>query len=98
MDNTILTFNETTYKFRNTHTTDINNNGEYKEYFEISIDGAPLDILLEISVKENSPMSVYQLIYNSSQQTVYQQNYDSGLPFSIVCDMIKFINKNIYSK
>ena len=95
MDNTILTFNETTYKFRNTHTTDINNNGEYKEYFEISIDGAPLDMLLEISADINSTMSVYQLINNSLKETVYQQNYHSGLPFSIVCDMIKFINKNM---
>jgi hypothetical protein len=95
MDNTILTFNETTYKFRNTHTTIINNNGEYKEHFEISIDGAPLDMLLEISADINSTMSVYQLINNSLKETVYQQNYDSGLPFSIVCDMIKFINKNM---
>ena len=89
MDNKILTFNGTTYEFRY-----LNQKGALK-YYQICKNGEPTELTLEVDEKKGYPRSIYKLIYNSSQKSVFTEFDDNGLNLSIVTKIIDMVERCI---
>jgi len=107
MANTTLTFNETTYEFL--FDAGIDTIEDYRERYKIFINGDDTNKLLLVSTEkidgvivENPQNQKYELLIPSnviidgvrvSYRTPYKQYYTAGLPFEIVCSIIKEVNK-----
>jgi hypothetical protein len=84
-----LQFNETNYEFR------IKSTNGGLTYYEVFRNGEPTELTLEVDEKKGFPRSIYKLIYNSSQKSVFTEYGDNGLGLSIVSKIIDMVERNI---
>jgi hypothetical protein len=89
MSNITLLFNETKYEFRY-----LNQTGSLS-YYQICKNGEPTELTLEVDEKKGYPRSIYKLIYNSSQKSVFTEFDDNGLNLSIVTKIIGMVERCI---